>query len=93
MRVAGLQTFRRAIADATNGSGLGAQGSVLIVVPTRGAARLLARTSDADIVTRDELYDRFHARLASPPRRLSPLERDVLAQAAARATAALGHQL
>ena len=58
-------------------------------MPTRGAARLLhARPSTADIVTRDELYDRLHARLADPPRRLSPLERDVMAQAAARAAAA-----
>ena len=45
------------------------------------------RTVDADIVTRDELYDRLHARLADPPRRLSPLERDVMAQASARAAA------
>jgi len=45
------------------------------------------RTVDADVVTRDELYDRLHARLADPPRRLSPLERDVMVQAAARAAA------
>jgi RecB family exonuclease len=44
-------------------------------------------------VTRDELYDRLQARLADPPRRLTPLERDVMAQAAARATAARGHEL
>ena len=65
----------------------------VVVVPTRGAARLLARTVDADIVTRDEMYDRLHDRLADPPRRLSSLERDVMAQAAARATAAGGHEL
>ena len=68
-------------------------GSRLVVVPTRGAAGLLMRTVDADIVTRDEMYDRLHGRLADPPRRLSPLERDVMAQAAARATAARGHEL
>src|SRR5207245_10109016 len=39
-------------------------------------------------VTRDELYDLLHARLANPPRRLTALERDVIAQAAARASAA-----
>jgi hypothetical protein len=46
-----------------------------------------------DIVTRDELYDRLHGRLADPPRRLSPLERDVMAQAAARAAARRGGEL
>lgn len=35
------------------------------------------------ILTRDELYDVLHLRLASPPRRLSPFERDGIAQAAA----------
>jgi RecB family exonuclease len=52
-------------------------------VPTRGAARLLGTGA-----TRDELYDLLHARLSDPPRRLTALERDVMAQAAARAAAA-----
>jgi ATP-dependent helicase/nuclease subunit B len=66
----------------------------LIVVPTRGAARQLQATLDGpDLVTRDELYDRLHGRLASPPRRLGALERDVMAQAAARAAAASGAEL
>ena len=55
----------------------------VVVVPTRGAARLLGHG-----VTRDELYDHLQARLANPPRRLSALERDVMAQAAARAASA-----
>jgi ATP-dependent helicase/nuclease subunit B len=96
VRVPELQTFRRAIAslaDAGQGSGLRAQGSVLLVVPTRGAARLLERSVKADVVTRDEMYDRLQGRLADPPRRLTPLERDVMAQAAARATAARGQEL
>jgi RecB family exonuclease len=38
-------------------------------------------------LTRDELYDELHARLSNPPRRLTLLERDVMAQAAARAAA------
>ncbi len=46
------------------------------------------RRVSADVVTRDEMYDRLHGRLPHPPRRLSPLERDVMAQAAARASAA-----
>ena len=51
-------------------------------MPTRTASRQLG---GAPAVTRDELYDRLHARLANPPRRLSTIERDVIAQAAARA--------
>jgi len=57
-------------------------------VPTRSAARLLGTG-----VTRDELYDLLHARLSSPPRRLTALERDVMAQAAARAAAARAPEL
>jgi ATP-dependent helicase/nuclease subunit B len=48
---------------------------------------------DADVVTREELYDTLHGRLAAPPRRLTALERDVMAQAAARAAAARGSAL
>ena len=54
---------------------------------------MLTRTVDADAVTRDEMYDRLQGRLADPPRRLTSLERDVMAQAAARATAARGQEL
>jgi RecB family exonuclease len=46
-----------------------------------------------DAVTRDELYDRLHARLDSPPRRLTALERDVMAQAAARRAASRTSEL
>ncbi|MCU1381507.1 MAG: double-strand break repair protein AddB [Acidobacteria bacterium] len=87
IRVPELQTFRRAIADlAPRASHLPAP---LVIVPTRSAARLLTRSVAADVVTRDEMYDRLHARLVDPPRRLTPLERDVMAQAAARAAAAV----
>jgi RecB family exonuclease len=55
----------------------------VVVVPTRAAARLLGTG-----VTRDELYDVLHARLANPPPRLTGLERDVMAQTAARRVAA-----
>ena len=68
----------------------------MVVVPTRGAAQHLQRTladRRATIVTRDELYDHFHSRLASPPHRLAPVARDVIAQAAARAAAAAGGEL
>ena len=93
VRVTDLQTFRRAIAAlAVHGPRFTDQGS-LVVVPTRAAARLLMRTVNADAVTRDEMYDRLQGRLADPPRRLTSLERDVMAQAAARATAARGQEL
>ena len=39
-------------------------------------------------VIRDELYDLFHARLSQPPRRLTVIERDVIAQASARSACA-----
>jgi len=42
-----------------------------------------SRTADPAMVTRDELYDALHARLADGPRRLSAFERDAMAQAAA----------
>ena len=59
------------------------------MVPSSGAARQLRRLSDdrGQFATRDELYDRLHERLANPPRRLTALERDVIAQAAARSVA------
>src|SRR5262249_5845849 len=52
------------------------------------AAQLACSVADVAAVTRDELYDRLHARLDHPPRRLTALERDVMAQAAARAAVA-----
>jgi RecB family exonuclease len=63
-------------------------------VPTRAAARhaqWLVGT-EAELVTREELYDRLHARLPDPPRRLTALEREVIAGRAARA-AATGEEL
>ncbi len=76
---------------AAGGLGVGP----VVVVPTRGAAHQLLRTlrqvhvsASLDAATRDQLYDRLHARLASPPARLTTFERDVIAQAAARAAMA-----
>ena len=43
-----------------------------------------------DIVTRAEWYSRLHERLPAPPPRLTALERDVLAAAAARDAAGSG---
>jgi RecB family exonuclease len=69
-------------------------GSRLVVVPTQGAAHQLRRTLEhaglrsseegwASIVSRDQLYERLHARLPDAPRRLTAFEREAIAQAAA----------
>src|SRR5205823_2925577 len=74
-----------------------------VIVPSAAAADQLRRTlenhvlaqkASADralclplIVTRAGWYDELHARMPSPPRRLSDLEREVLLKAAARDTA------
>jgi RecB family exonuclease len=74
--------------------------SRLLVVPNTAAARQLARSlrsrkvstdriASADLVTREDLYERLHARLPRPPRRLSSYERDVLAQTSARESSAM----
>ena len=94
VRVADLHTFRLAIAALCAPAPENRQPRV-VVVPTRAAGRLLERLlrrrgPDADlpdIVTRSELYDLLHARLANPPRRLSAFERDAIAQASAREAA------
>src|SRR5262249_15896085 len=61
----------------------GGDSASLVVVPSRSAARQLGTG-----VTRDELYDVLHSRLADPPIRSSALERDVIAQAGAAAASA-----
>jgi RecB family exonuclease len=77
LRAPDLHAFRTAIAALAPGA--------VTVVPTRAAARVLHGCSDASsFVTRDELYDLLHARLPAAPRLLTAVERDVLAQAAAR---------
>jgi RecB family exonuclease len=93
VRVPGLHALRRAVtilaADASNDL----FPAAAIVVPTRGAAHQLRRAFTSavpELVTRDELYDGFHARLATPPRRLSPCEREVLLHASADEAVAAG---
>ena len=87
LRVPNLHAFRRTILAWQ--SGLREPQAAIIVVPSSGAARQLRRLSDdrGQFATRDELYERLHERLANPPRRLTALERDVIAQAAARSVA------
>lgn len=81
LRVPDLCAFRAAIEDQIRLGG----PSTVVIVPTRSAARQIAAA--ARTVTRDELYDLLHAALPDPPRRLTPLERDAIAQASARAAA------
>jgi ATP-dependent helicase/nuclease subunit B len=93
VRVPDLQAFRAAIVQLAGESRI-AKPDTLIVVPTRSAAAQLARSLPAAVcVTRDELYAALHARLADASRRLTAIERDVLAQAAARAVVSAGEEL
>jgi RecB family exonuclease len=88
LRVPNLHAFRRTILAWQ--SAIRNPQSAIVVVPSSGAARQLRRSLSDDrarFATRDELYDRLHERLANPPRRLTALERDVIAQAAARSVA------
>jgi hypothetical protein len=103
IRVPDLHAFRRSLVTLCARSGAAA----VVLVPTAGAARQLRLTIDrpSDVahrasvnegslfVTRDGLYDLLHARLPGAARRLTALERDSLAQAAAHTAArVLGEQ-
>jgi RecB family exonuclease len=92
VRVPDLHTFRQTIADLCGR----APARPVVLVPTDGAARQLRRQTvalegspvdRAVVVTRDQFYDLLHARLPGAPRRLSALERDSIAQAAAHVAA------
>jgi len=86
VRVPDLHALRRAVTSLAADDPNDLFPSAAVVVPTRGAARQLQRAFRGvapELVTRDELYDSFHARLGSPPRRLAPWEREVMLHAAA----------
>ncbi|MGE3510451.1 MAG: PD-(D/E)XK nuclease family protein [Vicinamibacterales bacterium] len=81
VRVPDLHAFRRSIIHLVQ------DGAPVVIVPTGGAARQLARTlgpTSAVVVTREELYERLHRTLPGAARRLTLPERDSIAQAAAR---------
>ena len=94
IRVPDLHAFRRILSmvwEARAGAG---PEPPLVIVPTQGAARQLRQTLEragsslpeearANLVTRDQFYERLHARLPRPPRRLTLFEREAIAQAAA----------
>ena len=96
IRVPDLRAFRDAIAAlACAGGPLDARDR-LVVVPTRAAAAHLTRAIEdrvlpsrgatllPDLVTRDQLYERFAARLPLRPRFLNPFEREALLGVACR---------
>jgi RecB family exonuclease len=91
VRVADLQQFRRAIVRLALEGAESSRASRAVLVPTRAAARQLARLEPEAawpaLVTRDQLYDRLHAALDRP--RLTPFAREAaMRDAAARAAAA-----
>lgn len=90
MRVADLHNFRQALASLVSEHGAPSNEPV-VLVPSRASGAQLQRTlrvahvdQTCDPVDRDQLYERFHARLKQPPRRLNAFERHAIAQAAAR---------
>ena len=94
MRVPDLGAFRQAILSCSTQGDPATTRSTAVVVPTRGAARQLARSyaaagrDEADrpmLVTREELYDLFNARLDEPRDRLTASEREVILRSAAAA--------
>jgi len=90
--------------DASPEKRVQAASAKLVVVPTRASARQLRLTIDhdhdvsggagarllPDFVTRDQLYDRLESRLSEHPRRLTPIEREVIIHAAAIESIAAG---
>jgi len=98
VRVASLRSFRRVIVNLVRSSPAPAE-SVCVVVPTEEAAVELAEVFDRDandtrarpdLVTREQLHDRFFQRLPNAPRRLTTFEREVLLQASAQAATEAG---
>jgi RecB family exonuclease len=90
IRVPDLHAFRRAIVACSTQGDSDLVRSTAAVVPTRGAARHLARFYAASgfdvgsstavplIVTREELYGLFNARLEEPRGMLTSSEREVI---------------
>lgn len=98
-RAADLFDFQRALCHLSDTANAARAGNAVVIVPTVAAARQLERTFDSyrrsgrksaadaqgpQILTRSEWYDDMQARLASAPRRLTELEREVLLHASAR---------
>ncbi len=97
VRVPDLRAFRRAIAVLVSESPRDLFRSTAVVVPTRAAARQLTRTLGQapaiPVLTPDEWLADLNTRLGSPRRLLTPYEREVILQSAARAALAAGEPL
>ncbi len=93
VRVADLQTFRRVVASLALDAGV-PPADRLVVVPSRSAARELARLHAGapwpDLVTREQLYERLQARLDPVPVRLTPFDREAAIRAASAQAAGNG---
>jgi RecB family exonuclease len=96
VRVPDLHAFRRAVVACSTEGPSDLVRSTVVVVPTRGAAHHLYRTYAASgsgrtvegadapaLLTRDELYGLFNARLAAPLGFLTAYEREVILHTAA----------
>jgi RecB family exonuclease len=93
VRVPDLHAFRRAIAACSTEGAPDLIRSTAVLVPTRAAASIAASVVAAPpFVTRDELYQTFHARLAEPLRFLTACEREVILRTAAAGAIADGAQ-
>jgi RecB family exonuclease len=94
VRVPDLHAFRRTIVLLTSETPRDLFHSAAAVVPTRGAAHQLLATVGGSphlqIVTRDELYGDLNGRLATPLRRLTACDREVLLHAASTQAIAVG---
>lgn len=92
VRVPDLRAFRGAIALLSEAP-KDLFHSVVVVVPTRGAAQQVAHVRDPErgaLRTRDELYADLNARLAAPRRMLTSCEREVLLHSSAKEAIAGG---
>ena len=91
-RVADLRAFQTAIRRLTDHDDVARLRDCAVIVPTEGAGEQLRRTLEnhqlPHILTRASWYDVMQARLGSPPRRLTDLEREVILGAVARQVAA-----
>jgi RecB family exonuclease len=103
VRVPDFKAMREAIAHLACTPGLSARRTA-VLVPTRGAAEELRVSLEnrlapdapalllPDLLTRSELYQRFHAAMPGAPRLLTDAEREVILRSAARDCAAAGSE-
>ena len=90
LRVPDLLTLHRAVFRQITA---GTAATTAVIVPTSGAAEALRRTLanlaadgaevEAELLTRDDLYARFHESLSASPASLTAFEREVLLARAA----------